>query len=151
VLVGLVGYAPKQKAYRVWLRGTHKVIVSRDVKIVESKPKQQTVKIAGTDDERDGSMNDSQSNDKWQSDLQLSSNDEDRLINSKSTNNISIRTCSKSKEDETDNIANRTRSRTTLNMATTARAFLADAVIPTTVEEAKSGHNKESVGVSNKE
>jgi len=90
----LVDYASKQKAYRVWLRGTRKVIVNRDVKIVESK--QQTVKIAGTDDERDDLMdNDSQSKDKRQSDLQLLSNDGDRLINSDSTNNISARTCSK--------------------------------------------------------
>jgi len=30
-----------------------------------------------------------------------------------------------------------------LNIATAIRAFLADAVIPTTVEEVKSGHNKD--------
>jgi len=100
------------------------------------------MKIAGIDDERDGSMdNDSQSKDKRQSDLQLLSNEGDRLINSESTGNISAWTCSKSKEVETDNIANRTR-KATLNIAAAARVFLADAA-PTTVEEAKSRHNKD--------
>jgi len=75
--------------------------------------------------------------------LQLLSNDGYKLISSESTNNISVRTCSKSKEVKTDNIANRTRSKATLNIATAARVFLADAVIPTTVDEAKSGRNKD--------
>src|SRR5580765_8038715 len=87
----LVGYAPKQKAYRVWQRGTRKVVVSRDVKIVEPEPKQQAV--ITTDKNQDGSLNDYKSDDEGQTDSTTSS---DKTI--KSTDNVNTRTRDKSKE-----------------------------------------------------
>lgn len=60
----LVGYAPKQKAYRVWQRGTRKIIVSHDVKIIEPESKQQA--IITTDKDQDGSLNDFKCNDEGQ-------------------------------------------------------------------------------------
>lgn len=133
----LVGYAAKQKAYRVWQRGTKKVIVSCDVIITESKSKQQAVIMKTIDDDQDEHLEDSRDNIKSQSDSAASTS---ASIESK----VSFQGNSKHEKVQTDDcIANRTRSRGILNIAAAASAFLTDVDIPATVTEAKSGPYKD--------
>lgn len=136
----LVGYASKQKAYRVWQRGTRKVIISRDVIIVEPKPKQQAVIVETLNEDKVQLADDLESNSKEnKSDSSAStSNTEIKPIDSASTRRSKdIKT-----EEHKDCIAHRTRSKGTLDIATAANAFLADVAVPTTVTEAKTGPHK---------
>jgi len=132
----LVGYAPKQKAYRVWQRGTRKVIINRDVIIVEPKPRRQVIIVGEIDDNQNEVSNEFKNNIEDQSSPSTSSD-------KKEESTVSTPTCSKSKEFRSDDcIANRTRSKASLNIVTAACAFIADVVIPTTIAEEKPGPYK---------
>lgn len=136
----LVGYASRQKAYYVWQRETRKVIISRDVIIVEPKPKQQAVIVETMNENKAQLADDSESNSRKSKPDSLASTSNTEV---KSIDSISDETSKdiKTEKGHEDCIANRTRSKGTLNIATAASAFLAD-VIPTTVMEAKTGTYK---------
>jgi len=119
----LVGYAPKQKAYRVWYRGTRKVIVSRDVIIVEPETKRQAVIVETVNDNQDETSHDFKNNEM-----------------TKSIDKVKTQINNEEKKNDDDNcIANRTCSKYKSNMTTARIALLADVIIPITVTEAKFG------------
>lgn len=116
----LVGYAPGQKAYRLWERGTKRVVIAKDVIIVESSPKQ----IVGLPEPI--GIEDIKPND-------IKLDPEENEIQRDKCSHKSVG----AHQEENDSIASRTRSKTSISaIIATAEALFMEG-IPETVEEAK--------------
>lgn len=128
----LVGYA--HKAYRLWKPGTRRVMIRRDVIIVEPQPKEMVRIVMQNDkDDKDEAENTSE-------DIET----EDNCAETKKEANKKLQKKRKKVivEVRADSIANQTRSKTqsTTSVAKAelcTSAFIANVELPTTVEEAK--------------
>lgn len=105
----LVGYESGQKAYKLWERGTRKIVTARDVEIIENRPKQTAIIIEPEDTSTQDVLEEQQQQ-----------NDQE-------------------KDQDSEPVAHRTRSkqmqRTSEEKVLTAEALLAEE-IPATYEEA---------------
>jgi len=125
----LVGYEPKRKAYRLWLPGSNKVEISRDVIIVEPKTKQQAVLVPTDVNELN----------KYK---EKPPTEESTIIEDNEP--IAHRTRKQIKEAQLEQfISDRTQSKVSSHLAINSVAFIANVTIPQTVEEARSLPDKE--------
>lgn len=132
----LVGYA--YKAYRLWQPGTRRVIVRRDVIIVEPQPKQMAkIVLPNDEDKLETVINE---------DIKIE--DEDKLTDTEDTDTkditkkLSMERTKRTVEVTAESIANQTRNKTKLSTSMASiqlctSAFIAGVEVPTTIEEAR--------------
>lgn len=125
----LVGYVPGQKGFRLWERGTKRVVVSRDVIIAESLPKQ-LIQLPQPIGIEDTEPDDVKTESEYDEESEMSHSEKQDEDSQKS---VGVRKGVHQSKD--DSIASRTRSKASQSTLI-ATALFAEG-IPETLEEAK--------------
>lgn len=135
----LVGYEPKRKAYRLWLPGTNRVEVSRDVIVVEPEPKQQAIPVPT--DVNEATIPEPNCKAEEQ---QKSFEPTEESTSNVENQPVAMRTRKKVKEIEVKQRDNSyTKDEVAMHLVVSATAFIANVTIPQTVEEARALPDKE--------
>ncbi|XP_036138913.1 uncharacterized protein LOC114255139 [Monomorium pharaonis] len=141
----LVGYSPSQKGFRLWERGTKHVIVSRDVIIAESLPKQsiQLPQPIGTEDTESVDI-------KTESEyVEESETSHSEKQNNNSHKSVGVQKGVRVHQSIDDSVASRTRSKVPQSTMI-ATALLAEG-IPETLKEAKQSSDAKQWEIAMKE